>query len=145
MKLIWRNEESNHTFSFLHLCNSLLANVNPVKCHDSFVILGFFIWQDTLMAITNISWYAEHDHDTMQENFTIQRAKWLNASLKNLFHLCIDLYEYIFQKRLAGCGQYFYVLHEWKLSDDINCITVQLLWKAKVIWLTLTGNIPDLW
>lgn len=25
------------------------------------------------MAITNISWYAKHDHDTVQENFTIQR------------------------------------------------------------------------
>lgn len=34
------------------------------------------------MAIANITWYAKHGHETMHENFTIQRAKWLNASLK---------------------------------------------------------------
>lgn len=45
------------------------------------------------MAITDISWYAKHGRATTQENFTIQRAKWLRASLKNLFYLCIDLYE----------------------------------------------------
>lgn len=37
------------------------------------------------MAIANISWYAKHGHNTVQENFTIQGAKLLNASLKNLF------------------------------------------------------------
>lgn len=31
------------------------------------------------MAITNISRYAKHGYDTTKENFTIQKAKWLNV------------------------------------------------------------------
>lgn len=45
------------------------------------------------MAITNILWYAKQDHDTVQENFTVPRAEWLNQTSENLLHLYIDFCE----------------------------------------------------